>query len=240
MDGDRSVCEVAMQLGGWMSSTKAEIYACIAALAALPLNQQVQVHTDSQGLISGYKSFVTEAHLQPFRRLLRNRFYHEWGILRQVVACRTAPTTLVKVSTHTGNLGNEIADHVAKYGAVSGIEWAMSFHALSSVRFHPVHRGCMPIEGDLYTYLKLQSRLWVSVTWRYRERVQEFIPFFDSVNWDLTILNVHNGNLPGSLVTSVSMCADRAYRVKVLHGMLPTAKRLMLTHPDLYHDDLCP
>jgi hypothetical protein len=36
------------------------------------------------------------------------------------------------------------------------------------------------------------------------------------------------------------MCADRAYRVKVLHGMLPTAKRLLLTRPDLYHDDLCP
>ena len=49
-----------------MSSTKAEVYACIAALAALPLDQQVQVYTDSQGLMSGFKSFVTEANLQPF------------------------------------------------------------------------------------------------------------------------------------------------------------------------------
>ena len=223
-----------------MSSTKAEVYACIAALAALPLDQQVQVYTDSQGLMSGFKSFVTEANLQPFQHLLRNQFYWEWGILRQVVACHTAPTTLIKVSAHTGNLGNEIADHVAKYGAVSGEDWVVSFHALSSVRFHPVHRDHMPIEGDLYTYLRLQSRLRVSMTWRYRERVQEFIPFFDSVDWDLTILNIHNGNLPGSLVTSVSMCADRAYRVKVLHGMLPTAMRLLVTRPDLYHDDLCP
>ena len=98
----------------------------------------------------------------------------------------------------------------------------------------------MPIEGDLYAYLKFQSRLRVSVAWRYRGHVQECIPFFDSVDWDLTILNIHNGNLPGSLVTSVSMCADHAYRVKVLHGMLPTAVRLLVTHPDLYHDDLCP
>ena len=75
MDGDRTACEVAIQLGGWMSSTKAEVYACIAALAALPLSQEVQVYTDSQGLMSGYRSFVTEASLQPFRHLLRNWFY---------------------------------------------------------------------------------------------------------------------------------------------------------------------
>ena len=36
------------------------------------------------------------------------------------------------------------------------------------------------------------------------------------------------------------MCCDRTYRVKALHGMLPTASRLLLTHPDLYKDDLCP
>ena len=58
-----SVCEVSIWLGGWMSSTKAEVYACIAALAALPLAQPVQIHTDSQGLILGYKSFVVEANL---------------------------------------------------------------------------------------------------------------------------------------------------------------------------------
>ena len=27
--------------------------------------------------------------------------------------------------------------------------------------------------------------------------------------------------------------------MKALHGMLPTAARLLLTHPDLYHDNLC-
>ena len=70
--------------------------------------------------------------------------------------------------------------------------------------------------------------------------MQEFISFFNSVDWDLTILNIHDGNLPGSLATSVSICADCAYRVKVLHGMLPTAVRLLVSCPDLYHDDLCP
>ena len=86
----------------------------------------------------------------------------------------------------------------------------------------------------------MQAQLHISVTWKYQECVQHHVPFFDSVDWDFTILNLHQGNLPGSLATSVSMCSDCTYRVKVLHGMLPTASRLFLTCPDLYHDDLCP
>ena len=38
----------------------------------------------------------------------------------------------------------------------------------------------------------------------------------------------------------MSMCSGQAYWVKALHGMLPTAARLYITCPDLYHDDLCP
>ena len=64
MEGDRPLQEVAIQLGGWAASTKAEVYACIAALAALPPLQAVHIHTDSQGLIVGFESFVTKAHLQ--------------------------------------------------------------------------------------------------------------------------------------------------------------------------------
>ena len=101
----------------------------------------------------------------------------------------------------------------------------VSFHALSDIRFHPVHCDHLPVEGDLYAYLRFQSRLRVSVAWRYHEHVQEYIPFFDSVDWDSTILNIHSGNLPGSLVTSVSMCADCTYWVKALNGMLLTAVR---------------
>ena len=73
-----------------------------------------------------------------------------------------------------------------------------------------------------------------------RNRVQCSIPYFESVDWDSTIFNMHQGNLPGCLVTSMSMCSEHAYCIKALHSMLPTATRLLVTCPDLYLDDLCP
>ena len=240
LEGDKPLWEVAVKLGGWMSSTKMEVYACMAALTVLPVSRPVQIFTDSQGLIAGFQSFVTGSQLHPFRRLLRNRFYREWSALRQMALCRSAPVTLVKVDAHTGNFGNDLADCIAKQGAVGGLQWAPSFSNLPDFQFLPNHGGHYSIEGDLRAYLKLQSQLRISVTWKYRERVQQSIPYFECVDWDSTILNVHQGNLPGCLVTSMSMCSACAYHVKALHSMLPTATRLLVTRPDLYLDDLCP
>ena len=70
LDGDKSLWEVAIRVGGWLSSTKTEIYACIMALVSLPQHRPIQIFTDSQGLISGFQSFVAQAHLQSFRALL--------------------------------------------------------------------------------------------------------------------------------------------------------------------------
>ena len=46
-DGGEIVGEAAVQIAGWRSSTKAEVYGCLAALAALPSECLAQVFTVS-------------------------------------------------------------------------------------------------------------------------------------------------------------------------------------------------
>ena len=193
-DGEKPLVEIAVQLSGWVSSTKAEIYGCIAALAALPMSCPLQIYTDSQGLIAGFQSFVTGAGLVSSRCLLRNRFYWEWAVLCQIIGACTAPVQLIKVKAHAGDFGNELADQLAKQGAVAGERWAVSFHALPEIVFHPVHGDQHLVEGDLCTFLKLQSQLRVSVAWQYWKHVQANVRFFESVDWDSTIFNLHDGN----------------------------------------------
>ena len=62
---------------------------------------------------------------------------------------QSALVTLIKVDAHTECFGNDFADHVAKQGAVSGLQWAPSFSSLSDFQFFPNHGGQCPIEGDL-------------------------------------------------------------------------------------------
>ena len=80
-------------------------------------------------------------------------------MLRQIVSLWTAPVTLVKVAAHTGNFGNELADHVAKQGAAQGMLWTPTFHATPDITFFPSHGTEHPVEGDLQSYLKMQSQL---------------------------------------------------------------------------------
>ena len=81
LEGTESLWEVGVCIDGWLSSTKAELYACALAMIKLPQHQPLKIYTDSQGLISGFQSFVTGAHLQPFCCLLQTRFYREWATL---------------------------------------------------------------------------------------------------------------------------------------------------------------
>ena len=92
-------------------------------------------------------------------------------MLQQIVSLCTAPVTLVKVAAHTGNFGNDLADHVAKWGAAEGMLWTPTFHATCDITFFPSHGIKHPVEGDLQSYLKMQSQLQIAVTWRYHTHV---------------------------------------------------------------------
>ena len=63
LDGVEPLWEVAVHVDGWLSSTKTEVYTCIMALASLPSCKPLKIHTDSQGLIAGFYSFVSRASL---------------------------------------------------------------------------------------------------------------------------------------------------------------------------------
>ena len=80
-------------------------------------------------------------------------------MLQQIVSLQTATVTLVKVAAHTGNFWNELADHLAKQGAAKGMLWTPAFHATPDITFFPSHGTEHPVEGDLQSYLKMQSQL---------------------------------------------------------------------------------
>ena len=199
----KSLWEVGVRIGGWLSSTKTECMLCIMAMHTAAPTSPLKIYTDSQGLISGFHSFVTGVHLQPFRRLLQTRFYREWATLRQIVSHRLSQYSLLRWQHILVTLAMTwLTILLSREQLMGRCGHCHSVIYLISSSFQLMEDDC-PVEGDLRAYLKLQSQFQVSITWKYRERVQYQIPYFDSVDWDSTILNLHHGNLPGSLVTSV-------------------------------------
>jgi hypothetical protein len=47
LEGDKSLWEGGVCIDGWLSSTKAELYACVLAMTILPQNQPLKIYTDS-------------------------------------------------------------------------------------------------------------------------------------------------------------------------------------------------
>ena len=102
-------CSLEKQL----SSTRAELGAIWTALLATLSNSQVHIHTDSKAAIE-----VIEKHREDNK--LRNWFkVKNRSLLRQILSCCIAKNLdlkLHKVKGHSGNLGNDLADYLAKSG----------------------------------------------------------------------------------------------------------------------------
>lgn len=239
LDGGRCATLVSGRVGGFASSTKAELVGLLAAILVSPRDVDVDIRIDNSAVVSQFQPQVVHRLARTARQRTRTPYMVWWVAIWKAYVDQGKRVTVTWVRGHAGQAGNEGADRAAKAAHDNGArEWDLNLEATCGAMSYASFLGTVA-EDDLRTIVKRQGVIRHNVRWRNQNRTKASIRNFDDVDWRATLGIIHDNNFPGSRFTSVSDCRRRAHRMKKLHGMLPTLSVLHERRPDLYRNPLC-
>ena len=95
----------------WPSSTKAELIAIWTFLLTCPINSSIRIITDSQAAIDGITNHFT---IPTVRLYLKSTNSPILDAIRHSTTVKNLKVDYVKVKSHSGDSGNDLADDIAK------------------------------------------------------------------------------------------------------------------------------
>jgi ribonuclease HI/exonuclease III len=232
---------------GFLSSTKAELIAIIAALRLAPPSSPLTIYTDSQNCVTQFPE-LTSTEIQHSNQQHRSSYHATWSEIRYLVQHyrANAPTKVDWVKAHNGHPGNETADLLAARHGSSRDE-----HSLT---FQPSHPTSLPLTAELYahdTLVETDPRKWFKYSYRLRHALA--IPalrhyqqncsatnLLYHIDTNLMFKYINSSIKPTSLFTRTSISTQRTYRMKAIFGYLPTLDFLHQRKPHLYPTATCP
>ncbi|KAF9195179.1 hypothetical protein BGZ51_004607, partial [Haplosporangium sp. Z 767] len=190
-------------------------------------------------MVQQYQQLVRARKSTLPRKRLRSNFAGLWAVVHQVVQDRPGAVEVVWVRGHKDNLGNNLADAVAKSAAQEATTpWHVDLSAQQEIAHSARFQGTL-VETDLRQLLKQQTTIRRHQAWTSQRRTKRAFVDLDDVEWRSTLSHVHNKRSVHSFWSNAKDTRQRAHRIKKLHGMLPTLNSMRARHPDLYDDCTC-
>jgi hypothetical protein len=143
---------------------RSELWAAIAALAVCPPQASVAIYTDSQSLVN---SFLARLQFSP-RRAIRTPCNTEWSAIRSLMKGKGLSVTPHWVRGHSGILGNEEADRLAREGQQSiPLRFSLNLFKFQDLSYSLHFRNNL-IGGDPRRFLKRlhAERVTAKFSWR--------------------------------------------------------------------------
>ncbi len=190
---------------GRKSSTNAELFAIAAALLIVPLNQPVEILTDSQCSLDGI-NFITSTKCTD-SRLIKRPSLHALDVIQLTLNHRQAATKFTKVKAHVGIVGNEQADQAAKS--------ALSLTTSTT----------LPHTSQLYFYSHDQIIDMPITEWiKKKYRLEKLKSFDEKLNHQFTDVAIHP-QLTSQLYKTLSSKPYFSFFLKNIANLLPTRER---------------
>src|SRR5260364_237510 len=93
------IYQFSAQIQDWPFSYKAKLVAILSAICTCPRNSTIYIYTDSQSIISKYKSLTYSK--QNFNKIYSYNYWPIWHTLLNLIQTYSYTITLHKVSAHS-------------------------------------------------------------------------------------------------------------------------------------------
>jgi ribonuclease HI len=216
----------------WPSSTRAELFALMIALLVSPKSAVIHIHTDSQALIHGFRSIITNCSLSN-RSLEKTPNYTIWNLVQYIVDTLALDVNLHKVKAHDGNTLNDIADSLAKNGRshppITPVLTGLQAQNLT-ICFKAVN-----IESSIRKFFKnlFNAQYFGDFLSLHRNRDLRFLTSSNDINW-FSIWNILS--LDSSfIITSFANAHLKTFMIKNFIDELSVLSRIERLRSDLYN-----
>ncbi|CAB5212412.1 unnamed protein product [Rhizophagus irregularis] len=217
------------------SSTKAEIIAILTALIILPPHSSVNIFTDFQAAIEGYKK-SSQLHFISPRRYNKINYISLWSVIHDIIKKLSLKLTLIKVKAHSHSAYHDKADELAKVGRLKPIPTAINSNASSTQSVSLVWNDEVVLDKDIRKNMgKIIDYRWIDnhLTHNNLTDIYTFTQR-NMINWDATSRFFHLNSRNDSTCSLHSK--DLSWKVKSSTNMLPTFDILNQNFPDLITD----
>ncbi len=217
----------------WPSSTCAELTAIWTMILATPSNFSLKIKTDSQAAID---AIITAKKINSRRKwfTINNR-----SLVNDIITLinkKNIDLELIKVKAHSGILGNEMADELAKRGSNS-IETKIDVDSnrIGSLEFIPTWNN-IPIEKKIRKFVSTSNIIHHQALWQTNRDIRDF-KFGGSFDTKSGFQQIDN--IKGFNCNSWKKHSSWIRAIKLMNNLIPTLDILQDRYPDIITHTKC-
>ncbi|KAG9305740.1 hypothetical protein G9A89_005138 [Geosiphon pyriformis] len=204
---------LGVEVSGLVSSTMVELQAIALALKCVSPSHSVNLFSDSQAALDACKSDLLLGHPD-----FRNWCWVECRHISNVIYCKNLDVSWIKVRDHSGVLGNECADILARAAASSGV------HLPYRIDEHFLRTGGAVVFGNSKHFVHGVFHSIHCAHWEVGSGSRVLVDCLRAdVNWSRSYLVWHPDSHLAAGFTSTCTASSQTYFMKALHHCLLVA-----------------